>query len=44
MTPPVTNKLSHKGAITINGYVHEDGLYNRLLAEYMKRTRSEFEE
>ena len=42
-TPPVTNKASHKNAITIPGYAREDGLYNRLLAEYMKRTRSEFE-
>ena len=43
-TPPVTNKTSHKGAIVIAGYAREEGLYDRLLAEYMKRTRSEFEE
>lgn len=44
MTPPVTNKVSHKGAIAITGYTSEDGLYKRLVEEYMKRTRSEFEE
>jgi len=44
MTPPVTNKVSHKGAIIISGYTPEDGLYKRLMAEYMERTRREFEE
>lgn len=44
MTPPVTNKVSHKGAIVIPGYTHEDGLYKRLTDEYMKRMRSGFEE
>ena len=43
MTPPVTNKVSHKGSIVITGYKPEDGLYKRLQAEYMKRSRSEFE-
>jgi hypothetical protein len=44
MTPPVTNKVSHKGAIVITGYAPEAGLYKRLLAEYMDRSRREFEE
>lgn len=44
MTPPVTNKVSNKAAITIAGYTREDGLQKRLMAEYMKKTRSEFEE
>jgi type II secretory pathway component GspD/PulD (secretin) len=44
MTPPVTNKTPNKGAIVVNGYVPEDGLYKRLQAEYMKRARREFEE
>jgi type II secretory pathway component GspD/PulD (secretin) len=42
MTPPVTNKYSHKSHIVITGYIPEAGLYDRLLAEYMKRTRSGF--
>ena len=44
MTPPVTNKTPSKGAIVITGYVAEDGLFKRLQAEYIKRSRSEFEE
>ena len=43
ITPPVTNKVSHKTSIVVTGYKHEDGLYKRLQAEYMKRSRSEFE-
>jgi hypothetical protein len=43
MTPPVTNKVSHKSSIVITGYKPEDGLYKRLQADYMKRSRSEFE-
>jgi len=43
MTPPVTNKLSHKDAIAITGYTQEPGLYKRLLAEYVELSRKEFE-
>lgn len=43
MTPPVTNKYSNKNSIVIAGYSPEAGLYQRLQAEYVKRTRSEFE-
>jgi len=39
MTPPVTNKTSSKKLVTVTGYKHEDGLYERLLDEYRKRTR-----
>jgi hypothetical protein len=39
-TPPVTNKTSSKGIIKIAGYTKEDGLYERLLAEYAKIIRS----
>jgi hypothetical protein len=44
MTPPVTNKTSHKNAIAIPGYKQEDGLQKRLNAEYLRRIRSSFEE
>lgn len=37
MTPPVTNKTSSKDFIKITGYIKEDGLYDRLQAEYRKR-------
>jgi len=41
MTPPVTNKTSSKGLVKVTGYVLEEGLYDRLLAEYHKRSRVE---
>jgi hypothetical protein len=44
MTPPVTNKTSHKKAITIHGYKLEDGLHKRLMKEYMERTRRGFDD
>jgi hypothetical protein len=44
MTPPVTNKFAHKGAISIPGYKYEEGLQKRLMAEYMERTRKQFED
>jgi hypothetical protein len=44
MTPPVTNKTSHKGAINIPGYKREEGLQKRLMSEYMEKTRRMFEE
>lgn len=34
LTPPVTNKTSSKSTIKVVGYVHEDGLYDRLSTEY----------
>lgn len=34
MTPPVTNKTASKESIKIVGYSKEDGLYERLLAQY----------
>ena len=42
MTPPVTNKTSHKGAISYPGYTPEEGLHKRLMAEYIKKTRTEY--
>jgi len=39
MTPPVTNKTSSKKLVTVTGYKQEEGLYERLLDEYRKRTR-----
>jgi hypothetical protein len=36
MTPPVTNKTSSKGLVKIVGYTNEEGLYDRLLSQYMK--------
>lgn len=36
MTPPVTGKAASKEAIKISGYTREDGLYERLLKEYME--------
>jgi hypothetical protein len=44
MTPPVTNKTSHKNAITLSGYTSEDGLQKRLMKEYLERTRKMYEE
>jgi hypothetical protein len=40
VTPPVTNKTSSKGIIKVTGYTREDGLYERLLAEYATIVRS----
>ena len=39
-TPPVTNKTSSKSFIKIAGYQNEDGLLDRLSAEYSKIIRS----
>lgn len=36
LTPPVTNKTSSKSMIKVTGYTHEDGLYERLLKQYME--------
>jgi hypothetical protein len=38
LTPPVTNKTSSKTTIKIIGYVHEDGLYERLSNEFRALT------
>jgi hypothetical protein len=38
ITPPVTNKNSSKDTIKIIGYTKEDGLHERLLAEFRKIT------
>ena len=40
MTPPVTNKLSNKGAIKIAGYTIEEGLWERLQKQYAEIIRS----
>lgn len=42
VTPPVTNKTSSKGLIKIAGYSLEEGLHERLLADYKKRSREEY--
>ncbi len=44
LTPPVTNKMSSKGAIKVSGYTLEVGLHERLLKEYRDLTRREFEQ
>lgn len=36
--PPVSGKHSNKDALKITNYTKEDGLYERLLAEYRQRT------
>ena len=43
LTPPVTNKTSSKSTIKVVGYTHEDGLYERLSAQFRAITMS-FEE
>jgi hypothetical protein len=40
LTPPVTNNTSSKGLIKFAGYKVEEGLYDRLSAEYSKIIRS----
>jgi hypothetical protein len=40
MTPPITNTTSSKGLIKIAGYKVEEGLYERLSAEYANIIRS----
>lgn len=44
MTPPVTNKTSSKDLIKLTGYTREDGLYERLLKEFMARTLKDAED
>jgi hypothetical protein len=34
MTPPITNKYSSKDLVKVSGYTREDGLRERLLAQY----------
>ncbi|MBL0742753.1 hypothetical protein [Chryseolinea lacunae] len=34
VTPPVTNQNSNKEMVKVSGYTQEDGLHERLLAEY----------
>ncbi|MBL7864144.1 MAG: hypothetical protein JNK10_14590 [Cyclobacteriaceae bacterium] len=43
MTPPVTNRNPSKDSIKLTGYIKEEGLYERLMKEYNRITRSEFE-
>jgi hypothetical protein len=38
LTLPVTNKNSSKGTIKISGYTPEDGLYAKLLKQFMEIT------
>ena len=40
VSPPVTNKTSSKGIIKIAGYTQENGLHERLLAQYAEILRS----
>jgi hypothetical protein len=44
MTPPVTNKNSSKGSITITGYTTEEGLYNRLVKLHQEITLRKYKE
>jgi hypothetical protein len=39
VSTPVTNKTSSKGIIKIAGYKQEDGLYDRLIAQYAEILR-----
>lgn len=43
LTPPVTNKTSSKELVQVQGYTHEEGLYNRLVKEYREKTSREFD-
>jgi hypothetical protein len=38
MTPPVTGKTSSKDQIKYDGYTKEDGLYDRLMKQFMEIT------
>ena len=44
ITPPVTNKSSSRDLIKIIGYTKEDGLHERLLAEFREITRRSAEQ
>ena len=37
VTPPVTNKVSSKDFVKVQGYTKEDGLYERLEKEYREK-------
>jgi len=43
-TPPVTNKTSSKSMISVTGYTREDGLYDRLLKQYMEIRMKDIED
>lgn len=34
ITPPITNKSSNKAVLQVMGYTREDGLHDRLAAQY----------
>jgi hypothetical protein len=43
-TPPVTNKTSSKSMLNFTGYTREDGLYDRLLKQYMEIRMKDIED
>ncbi len=43
VTPPVSNKESHRDLVKFTGYSREDGLYTRLQAEYKKIVMSSYD-
>ncbi len=44
LTPPVTNKTSSKSMIKVTGYTMEEGLYERLLKQYMEIRMKDIED
>jgi hypothetical protein len=44
LTPPVTNKTSSKSMIKVTGYTMEEGLYERLLRQYMEIRMKDIED
>lgn len=41
VTPPVSHKMSSRSLVKVSGYTLEEGLHDRLKAEYQKRSRIE---
>lgn len=44
LTPPVTSKSLAKGPVTFAGYLPEQGLYKRLVKEYVETSKREFDQ
>ncbi len=43
-TPPITNRESNKENVKVSGYNREDGLYQRLQAEYKQLVMKSYNE
>lgn len=43
-TPPITNRESNKENVRVSGYMREDGLYQRLQAEFKKNVMKSYED